>query len=153
MAIGWTLRALTTIPATIPPRAVFAAVTSSWLAMSVAGALPFLLAGTFDTIDEALFESISGFTCTGSTVLTAEDFETASPAMLYWRQLTQWFGGMGIIVLAVAVLPFIGVGGLELISAEAPGPAVGPSRASGQRDGQAPLARLPRASPSSRPSR
>lgn len=120
--VGVTLWRGSQVPAQLPPRKVFAAVTWSWLAMSAAGALPFLFAGVFDRVDDALFESISGFTCTGSTVLTPEGFETTSPGVLFWRQMTQWFGGMGIIVLAVAVLPFLGVGGLELIKAEAPGP-------------------------------
>jgi trk system potassium uptake protein TrkH len=110
------------IPADIRPKEVFIAVSMSWLATSAAGALPFLLSGLIGRIDNALFESISGFTCTGSTVLSAADFDAASPGVLFWRQLTQWFGGMGIIVLAIAVLPFLGVGGLGLIRAEAPGP-------------------------------
>ena len=121
--VGLAARQGSTIPTVLPPRSVFAAVSVSWVAMSVAGALPFLLSGLLDTVDGALFESISGFTCTGSTVIDAEGFATASPGVMWWRQLTQWFGGMGIIVLAVAVLPFLGVGGLELISAEAPGPS------------------------------
>ena len=111
------------IPARIRPGSVFAAVSAAWVAMSVAGALPFSFSGLLPAFDDALFESVSGFTCTGSTVLTGEDFAEGSPGVMWWRQLTQWFGGMGIIVLAVAVLPFIGVGGLELISAEAPGPS------------------------------
>lgn len=110
------------VPDHLRPKQVFAAVSWSWAAMSVAGAVPFLAAGLFGRLDDALFESISGFTCTGSTVMTGEDFATAGPGVLFWRQMTQWFGGMGIIVLAVAVLPFLGVGGLELIKAEAPGP-------------------------------
>jgi trk system potassium uptake protein TrkH len=122
MALGETLRRSTSVPRDLPPRAVFVAVTVSWVLASFAGAVPYLFAGRLSTVPAALFESISGFTCSGSSVFTAADFEQASPGILFWRQLTQWFGGMGIIVLAVAVLPFLGVGGLELIKAEAPGP-------------------------------
>jgi trk system potassium uptake protein TrkH len=82
--------------------------------------VPYLLSGTFTAFDDALFESISGFSCTGSTLIA--DPEGLDRGVAFWRQMTQWFGGMGVIVLAVAVLPFLGVGGLELISAEAPGP-------------------------------
>ena len=95
------------------------------------GALPFW----FDSLawDSALFEAISGFSCTGSTVLA--DIESHGRGVLMWRQLTQWYGGMGMVVLAVSVLPKLRVGGLELIGAEAPGqsdrlePRVRPDRA------------------------
>ena len=100
----------------------FAAVAWSWLAASLAGALPLLLSGivSWSHADNALFESVSGFTCTGSTIL--EDLESIPNGILFFRQMTQWFGGMGLIVLAVAVLPALKVGGLELIEKEAPGP-------------------------------
>ncbi len=102
-----------------PPR-IFYAVAVTWLTLSLAGTLPYLLSGTITRFDDALFESISGFTCTGSTILSS--IEGNSRGVLFWRQMTQWFGGMGVIVLAVAVLPFLSVGGLDLIRAEAPGP-------------------------------
>jgi trk system potassium uptake protein len=110
----------TRVPDVVRPASVFAAVTGTWVAVSVAGALPYVLADTMPHLDEALFESVSGFTGTGSTVLS--DIEAGGAGILFWRNLTQWYGGMGVIVLAVAVLPFLGVGGLELIRAEAPGP-------------------------------
>ena len=122
IAAGETLRRTTYVPTDLPPRAVFAAVSMAWVVTSVFGALPYLFSGLLPSLDGALFESISGFTCTGSTMFSTQDFELASSGVLFWRQLTQWFGGMGIIVLAVAVLPFLGVGGLDLIRAEAPGP-------------------------------
>jgi trk system potassium uptake protein len=112
--------AATTVPREVGAASVFAAVTATWVAVSFAGALPYVLAGTFPHLDDALFESVSGFTGTGSTVLA--DIEGAGAGILFWRSLTQWYGGMGVIVLAVAVLPFLGVGGLDLIRAEAPGP-------------------------------
>lgn len=120
--VGAAMRRFSRIPAELSPGAVFVAVCISWVLTSVAGALPYLTTGLLDGLEPALFESVSGFTCTGSSVFTAENFADATPGVLFWRQMTQWFGGMGIIVLAVAVLPFLGVGGLELIRAEAPGP-------------------------------
>jgi len=100
----------------------FASVAWSWLAVSVAGALPYLFGGVFSwgRADDALFESISGFTCTGSSVIA--DLSLVPQGLLFFRSLTQWFGGMGLIVLAVAVLPALKVGGLELVASEAPGP-------------------------------
>ncbi len=100
----------------------FAAVAWSWLAASIAGALPLLLSGTirWSNFDDAVFESISGFTCTGATILP--NLELVPQGILFFRSMTQWFGGMGLIVLAVAVLPALKVGGLELIAGEAPGP-------------------------------
>ena len=100
----------------------FASVAWSWLAVSLVGAIPFLLTGviTWGRFDDAIFESISGFTCTGSTIFS--DFSVIPQGVLFYRSLTQWLGGMGLVVLAVAVLPALGIGGLELIASEAPGP-------------------------------
>ncbi len=98
----------------------FAAVALSWMILILFGTLPYLLAGTFDRPIDALFETSAGFTTTGATVLS--DPSTLSHAMLLWRATTQWFGGMGIIVLSIAVLPMLGAGGVELARAEAPGP-------------------------------
>ena len=100
----------------------FASVAWSWIAVSLAGALPFLLTGVIPWVrlDDALFESVSGFTCSGSTILS--DFGLVPQGLLFFRSMTQWLGGMGLVVLAVAVLPALGIGGLELIASEAPGP-------------------------------
>ena len=100
----------------------FASVAWAWLAMSAAGTLPYLLSGVigWHEADNALFESISGFTCTGATILA--DIDGQPHGILFFRSMTQWFGGMGLIVLAVGVLPALKVGGLELIANEAPGP-------------------------------
>ena len=116
-----------TRPGTIRKRQIFATVGWTWILTTLVGAVPFVLAGTFDTpgagfveqVVNSVFESASGFSCTGSTVMA--DFDNAGRGLMMYRQLTQWYGGMGVVVLAVAVLPFLGVGGLELISAEAPG--------------------------------
>lgn len=96
----------------------FAIVTFSWLAISFFGALPYLFSGTFSTLTDAFFESISGFTTTGASVLT--DIEVQPKGILFWRSLTQWIGGMGIIVFSLAILPFLGTGGMQLFKAEVP---------------------------------
>lgn len=119
-AAGFLLWRGTEVPVKMTASATFVAVGSTWILASVAGAVPFLLTGTFDRVDDALFESISGFTGTGSTVLAP--IEAAPRGVLFWRNLTQWYGGTGIVVLAVAILPFLGVGGMDMLSAEAPGP-------------------------------
>ena len=95
-------------------------VVLSWLAMISAGMLPYLFSGMIPTVPEALFETVSGMTTTGASVLT--DIEAQPRSLLYWRSLTQWIGGMGIIVLTVAIFPLLGIGGIELFAAEAPGP-------------------------------
>ncbi len=120
-AAGALLRRFTSVPSRVSRTGSFVAVTVAWLVVCAAGALPYLLVGTFARIDDALFESVSGFTTTGASVLAAVEGNPAG--ILFWRQTTHWLGGMGMIVLAVAVLPFLGVGGLELIAAEAPGPS------------------------------
>jgi trk system potassium uptake protein TrkH len=99
----------------------FVIVASFWVVLGVFGAAPFLFADETDiSLTDAVFESISGLTTTGATVLTGLD--DLPKAILYYRQQLQWFGGMGIIVLAVAVLPMLGVGGMSLYRAESPGP-------------------------------
>ena len=97
-----------------------AVVALGWLAAGLFGALPFHLAGTFPSYLDSLFEALSGFTTTGASVLTA--IEGLPPAILFWRSFTHWLGGMGIIVLSIAILPFLGVGGMQLFKAEVPGP-------------------------------
>jgi trk system potassium uptake protein len=99
-----------------------AIVTLGWLAAGLAGAVPFLLSGAFDNFTDAYFESLSGFTTTGATVLS--NIEKLPPGVLMWRSVTQWLGGMGIIVLSIAILPFLGIGGMQLYKAEIPSPVV-----------------------------
>ena len=98
----------------------FAIVTFSWIAAALFGSLPFLLSGAIPNITDAYFETLSGFTTTGASVLT--DIESLPHGILLWRSQTQWLGGMGIIVLSIAILPFLGVGGMQLFKAEVPGP-------------------------------
>jgi trk system potassium uptake protein TrkH len=113
----------------IGAREGFLMVASTWLFVSLVGALPYVLAGwgTASTLAHpinALFESMSGFTTTGATVMGEISTARHSRALLMWRQLTQWLGGMGIVVLAVAILPELSVGGAQLMDAEAPGPGI-----------------------------
>ncbi|MBE0571748.1 MAG: TrkH family potassium uptake protein [Ignavibacteriaceae bacterium] len=94
-------------------------VTLGWFVMAIFGALPFLLHGSISNYSDAFFETMSGFTTTGATIL--DDIEVLPPGLLFWRSLTQWLGGMGIIVLSLAILPLLGIGGMQLFTAEVPG--------------------------------
>jgi trk system potassium uptake protein len=99
----------------------FLIVSLFWIVLGFAGAAPFILSITPKmTVTEAVFEAVSGFTTTGATVLSGLD--TMPPSFLYYRQQVQWFGGLGIVVLAVAIVPMLGVGGMQLLKAETPGP-------------------------------
>jgi trk system potassium uptake protein TrkH len=104
-------------------REAFLLVSLTWLAVPLVGTIPYLVAGqgTVAHPVNALFESMSGFTTTGATVLGEISFERHSRSILMWRQVTQWLGGMGIIVLMVAILPELSVGGAQVIDQEAPG--------------------------------
>lgn len=95
-------------------------VTCTWIIFTLFGCLPFLFAGTIPSVVDAIFETMSGFTTTGSSVVN--DVEALPHATLFWRSLTQWMGGMGIIVLLLAILPGLGIEGRDLFVAEVPGP-------------------------------
>ena len=95
-------------------------VAIGWIAMIICSAIPYLLSGAFNGITNVFFETISGLTTTGSSIL--DDIEKMPKSILFWRSMTQWIGGMGIIVLTIAILPLLGVGGMELFASEAPGP-------------------------------
>lgn len=95
-------------------------VTGGWLLFSLFGTLPFLLTGSIPGFTDAFFETISGFTTTGASILN--NIEELSHGVLFWRSLTQWLGGMGIILLTLLLLPFLGIGGMQLFSAEVPSP-------------------------------
>lgn len=96
-------------------------VTFGWIVMSFSGMLPYLFSGAIPSVTNAFFETISGYTTTGATIL--DDIEALPEGILLWRSLTHWIGGMGIIVLAIAILPLLGIGGMQLFAAEAPGPS------------------------------
>lgn len=98
----------------------FAVVSFGWLVVGLLGAMPYWLSGQIPSFTDAAFESISGFTTTGASILT--DIESRSYGTLFWRALTHWLGGMGIVLLALAILPLLGVGGMQLFRAEVPGP-------------------------------
>ena len=93
-------------------------VSLGWIVMSLFGCLPCVISGEIPVFTDAFFETISGYTTTGASILN--DIEAVPKGLLLWRSLTQWIGGMGIIVLAVAILPFLGIGGMQLFVAEAP---------------------------------
>ncbi|HNR93508.1 MAG TPA: TrkH family potassium uptake protein [Kiritimatiellia bacterium] len=99
----------------------FGVVTIGWLSAALFGALPYVFSGVILHPVSAVFETISGFTTTGASVLS--DLEALPRGILFWRALTHWFGGMGVLVLCVAILPFLGVGGMQLYRAEMPGPS------------------------------
>lgn len=102
----------------------FLLVVLTWVTVAILGAVPYVLTGTGSLASpvNALFESVSGFSCTGSTVIRNISLEKYPHALMLWRQLTQWLGGMGILVLAVAVLPRLSVGGSQFLDNEVPGP-------------------------------
>ena len=104
----------------ISHREGFAIVSFGWFLCCIFGALPFYFHGSFGGITNCVFESTSGFTTTGSTIL--KEIENLPSGILFWRSLTHWLGGMGIIVLSLAILPLLGVGGMQLFKAEVPGP-------------------------------
>ena len=94
-------------------------VTIGWLTMVLSGILPYYFTSSIDTFPNLFFETMSGYTTTGSTILN--DVEALPKSIIFWRSMTHWLGGMGIIVLAIAILPLLGIGGMQLFSAEAPG--------------------------------
>ena len=95
-------------------------VTFGWIFMSLVGTLPYIITGAIPSFTDAFFETISGYTTTGASILN--DIESIPYGVLFWRSITHWIGGMGIIVLTIAILPLLGIGGMELFAAEAPGP-------------------------------
>lgn len=117
---GFALFRVSSVRGEITAREGFAMVTFAWTATALFGALPYLLSGVLVSPTLAVFEAMSGFTTTGATVFS--DVEALPHGILFWRSLTHWLGGMGIIVLVVAVLPYFGVGGMQLFRAEVPGP-------------------------------
>lgn len=119
-ASGLIMARSTSLTRDLRVREGFAIVTFGWLLASAFGALPFVFSGAVPSYTDAFFETISGFTTTGATILT--DIEAVPRGILFWRSFTHWLGGMGIILLSLAILPFLGVGGMQLFKAEVPGP-------------------------------
>ena len=108
----------------------FMVVALTWITLSLVRALPFVISGILPSYTDAVFETMSGLTTTGSTILGGTtstgfqnpDIESLPHSFLFWRSLAQWLGGMGIIVLSLAILPLLGIGGMQLFQAESPGP-------------------------------
>ena len=98
----------------------FAIVTLGWATIALFGSLPFLFSGSITSFTNAYFETMSGFTTTGATI--CQSIEQLPQSILFWRSFIQWLGGMGIILFSIAILPLLGVGGMELYKAEVPGP-------------------------------
>ena len=119
VASGWLMRRLGGPVKEISIRDGFAIVTLGWISVAAFASLPFLMTGSISSPAGAFFESVSGLTTTGSTVVA--DIDALPRAIVFWRSLTHWMGGMGIIVLSVAILPLLGVGGMQLMQAEIPG--------------------------------
>ncbi|MFI5237641.1 MAG: TrkH family potassium uptake protein [Ignavibacteriales bacterium] len=105
----------------ISKRDAYLIVTLSWLASSAFATLPFLIHGSITNFSDAFFEMMSGFTTTGSSIIS--DVEALPHGLLFWRSMTHWLGGMGIIVLSLAILPLLGIGGMQLFQAEVAGPS------------------------------
>lgn len=104
----------------IHAREGFLIVTLGWVFMAFIGTIPYIISGVSPSFSGAFFESMSGYTTTGATVFG--DVESLPKGILFWRSFTNWIGGMGMIVLTIAILPFLGIGGMQMFSAESPGP-------------------------------
>ena len=100
----------------------FFIVAAAWIAMSALGGMPFVISGSIPNFFDAFFETASGFTTTGSTILT--NIEAMPKGMLFWRSFTHWLGGMGVLVLTIALLPMLGIGGAKIMRAETTGPTM-----------------------------
>ncbi len=118
---GLALWSRTRAPVRIPAATVFAAVLFCWITFSLAATIPYLASGTITRFDLALFEAVAGFTTTAASILGP--LSDVSHGLLFWRATTQWVGGIAAVVFAVSVLPFLGVGGMEMVGSAAAGPA------------------------------
>ena len=121
MSVGASIIWLTrNVSQDIGKREGFIIVALVWIVFSLLGSLPYIFTGSIPNYTDAFFETMSGFTTTGSSILN--DVESLPHGILFWRSLTQWLGGMGMIVLSLAILPVFGIGGMQLYIAEVPGP-------------------------------
>ena len=100
----------------------YVVVTFAWIIFSIFGMLPYYISGYIPNLTNAFFETMSGFSTTGASIL--DDIESLPHGLLFWRSMTQWIGGMGIVIFTIAVLPIFGVGGIQLFAAEATGPKI-----------------------------
>ena len=103
----------------INKRDAYFVVVLGWLVMIFSGMLPYVVTDSISSFSNIFFETMSGYTTTGSTIIN--DIDALPKSIIFWRSMTHWLGGMGIIVLAIAILPLLGIGGMQLFTAEAPG--------------------------------
>ncbi|MDD4504362.1 MAG: potassium transporter TrkG, partial [Clostridiaceae bacterium] len=118
--VGIPLTFLKTSKRSMYARDGFAIVALGWILMSFFGSLPFFISGAIPLFVDSFFEASSGFTTTGASILT--HIEDLPRGILFWRSFTHWVGGMGVIVLTLAILPSIGAGSVQMMKAESPGP-------------------------------
>jgi trk system potassium uptake protein TrkH len=120
LLLGFALKFFIPKPTELTIREGFLTVALVWIILSLFGCIPFMASGYIPCFTDAFFETMSGFTTTGASILT--DIEALPKSLLLWRDMTQWLGGMGVITLAVAIFPYLGTGGSQLFKAEVPGP-------------------------------
>ena len=120
LVVGYPLTKLRVVRQQVRTKEAIAIVTLGWFVVSAFGALPFMFSGALPSFTDAFFETVSGLTTTGATVIT--DIEILPEGLLFWRSFLHWIGGMGILVLALAIMPTIGVGAFQIFKAETPGP-------------------------------
>lgn len=123
MAIGFAMNFKRKIKTQISARDGIAIVALGWLLVSLFGAIPLYMGGSTETYIDAVFETVSGFTTTGATILS--EVESLPMGTIFWRSFTHWVGGMGILVFTLALLPALGIGGFQIFKAESPGPVAG----------------------------
>jgi trk system potassium uptake protein len=123
LGLGFTMSRVKTQKKPIKIKEGLAIVTFGWIMVSLLGAIPFYVSGAIPNVIDAIFETVSGFTTTGASILT--DVEVLPKSLLFWRSFTHWIGGMGILVFTLALLPAHGMGGFQIFKAEAPGPTHG----------------------------
>lgn len=123
LSAGSLLRCIRTVTTNFYVRDGFAIVALGWLLVSVFGALPFIVSGAVPSVMDALFESVSGFSTTGASILT--DVEVLPKGILFWRSFTHWMGGMGVLILMIAILPSVKANTFHIMKAESPGPSPG----------------------------
>jgi len=122
MLLGFGLKVLFIKEEIVEFRSILLTVILAWVLTALIGALPYLLSGAIPNIADAVFESMSGFTTTGATIL--EDIEAVPQTLLFWRSFTHWIGGMGIILLIITILPSFGIQGMQLFQAEVSGGSI-----------------------------
>lgn len=121
--LGWALTKIKPSSSVFRSKEGFVTVSLSWIVMSLFGAIPFYISGYFNSFIDCFFETVSGFTTTGSTILA--DVEIVSRGLLFWRSFTHWIGGMGVLVFVLALMPNLNGSAVQLLRAESPGPAPG----------------------------